>query len=75
MSKYAFLSNLQHSHDLIWGDVNPCNVAVDAWVIDFGGINNAEFVDDNNTETKYGDWQGVERLFGTWLLNRVGQIY
>jgi tRNA A-37 threonylcarbamoyl transferase component Bud32 len=50
---------LLHSHDLVWGDVNPCNVAIDedfdAWVIDFGGMNNAEFVDDDKTETKDGD--------------------
>jgi tRNA A-37 threonylcarbamoyl transferase component Bud32 len=69
---------LLHSHGLVWGDVNPCNVAIDedfdAWVIDFGGKNNAEFVDDDKTETKGGDRQGVERLFGTWLPNRVGKI-
>jgi tRNA A-37 threonylcarbamoyl transferase component Bud32 len=64
-----------HSHDLVWGDVNPCNVAIDedlnAWIIDFGGMNNAEFVDDDKAETKEGDWQGVERLFGIWLPSRV----
>jgi tRNA A-37 threonylcarbamoyl transferase component Bud32 len=66
---------LLHSHDLVWGDVNPCNVAIDedfnAWIIDFGGMNNVEFVDDDKAETKEGDWQGVERLFGTWLPSRV----
>ena len=70
-------SSLQilHENYVVWGDVNPCNVAIDeeynAWIIDFGGLNNAEFVDDDKAETKAGDWQGVERLFGTWLPNRV----
>lgn len=63
------------SHDLVWGDVNPCNVAIDedfnAWIIDFGGMNNDEFVDDDKAETEEGDWQGVERLFGTCLSSRV----
>jgi len=64
-----------HESDIVWGDVNPCNVAIDerfdAWIIDFGGLNNAEFVDDDKVETKAGDWQGVDRLFGTWLPSRV----
>jgi len=64
-----------HENDIVWGDVNPCNVVVDekfdAWIIDFGGLNNAEFVDDDKAETKAGDLQGVERLFGTWLPSRV----
>jgi serine/threonine protein kinase len=63
---------LLHSHDLVWGDVNLCNVAIDekldAWIIDFGGMNNAEFVDDDKAETKEGDWQGVERLFARMKL-------
>jgi tRNA A-37 threonylcarbamoyl transferase component Bud32 len=45
-----------HENGLVWGDVNPCNVAIDegydAWIIDFGGLNNAEFVDDDKAETK-----------------------
>lgn len=60
-----------HEYDIVWSDVNPCNVVIDekmdAWVIDFGGRNNAEFVDDDKAETKEGDWQGVQRLFGEWL--------
>ncbi|KAK4900948.1 hypothetical protein LTR27_002131 [Elasticomyces elasticus] len=62
-----------HEHDLVWGDVNAGNVVIDeddrAWVIDFGGLNNPEFVDDELAETKEGDWQGVGRLFGVWLLD------
>ncbi|KAK5727466.1 hypothetical protein LTR15_003362 [Elasticomyces elasticus] len=62
-----------HEHGLVWGDVNAGNVVIDeegrAWVIDFGGSNNAEFVDDELAETKEGDWQGVGRLFGVWLLD------
>ncbi|KAK3657790.1 hypothetical protein LTR56_002169 [Elasticomyces elasticus] len=61
-----------HEHDLVWGDVNAGNVVIDeadtAWVIDFGGSNNAEFVDDELAETKEGDWQGVGRLFAVWLV-------
>jgi hypothetical protein len=68
---------LLHSHDIVWGDVNPCYVAVDekldAWIVGFGGMNNDEFVDDDKAETKEGDWQGVERLFGTWLPGRVSK--
>ncbi|KAK3651479.1 hypothetical protein LTR56_005621 [Elasticomyces elasticus] len=60
-----------HEHGLVWGDVNAGNVVIDeegrAWVIDFGGSNNAEFVDDELAETKEGDRQGVGRLFGVWL--------
>ncbi|KAK5736564.1 hypothetical protein LTR17_007383 [Elasticomyces elasticus] len=62
-----------HEHGLVWGDVNAGNVIIDeedkAWVIDFGGLNNPEFVDDELAETKEGDWQGVGRLFGVWLLD------
>ncbi|KAG9664742.1 putative C6 transcription factor, partial [Aureobasidium melanogenum] len=62
---------LLHEHGIVWGDVNPCNVAIDeamnAWVIDFGGRNTVGFVDDDKAETKEGDWQGVERLFRDWL--------
>jgi RIO-like serine/threonine protein kinase len=58
-----------HAHDIVWGDVNPMNVvvdeAMDAWVIDFGGMNNIHFVDDEKRETMEGDWQGVGRLFGS----------
>ncbi len=60
-----------HAHDLVWGDVNPGNVVIDdvghAWVIDFGGGNHPDFVDNEKAETVEGDWQGVGRLFGEWL--------
>jgi len=60
-----------HAHDIVWGDVNPMNVvvddAMDAWVIDFGGNNNVEFVDEDKCETVEGDWQGIRRLFREWL--------
>lgn len=63
-----------HEHGLVWGDVNPGNVLIDeasnAWVIDFGGMNNPEFVDNDKAETIGGDWQGIERLFGEWLRRR-----
>ncbi|KAK5084603.1 hypothetical protein LTR05_005681 [Lithohypha guttulata] len=67
-----------HTHDIIWGDVNAGNIVIDealnAWVIDFGGRNNPEFVDDDKAETIEGDWQGVERLFYVWLPNRRAGI-
>lgn len=57
-----------HENGMIWGDANPCNIAIDeegdAWIIDFGGNNNAEFVDDDKKETREGDWQGLEIIFG-----------
>ena len=64
-----------HAHGIVWGDVNPTNViideAMDAWVIDFGGMNNVEFVDEDKRETVEGDWQGISRLFHDWLPSRV----
>ena len=67
-----------HEHGIVWGDVNPGNIAIDshlnAWVIDFGGLNNPEFVDDNNMETRDGDWQGVRRIFEEWLPNRNREV-
>jgi serine/threonine protein kinase len=60
-----------HAHGIVWGDVHPMNIvideAMDAWAVDFGGMNNVEFVDDEKRETVEGDWQGVERIFGEWL--------
>jgi hypothetical protein len=56
-----------HAHDIVWGDVHPMNVVIDeamnAWAIDFGGMNNVEFVDDDKRETMEGDWQGITRMF------------
>lgn len=67
-----------HANNIVWGDVNPMNVVIDeafnAWVIDFGGMNNMDFVDDENRETVKGDWQGIERLFQQWLPRRVGKL-
>lgn len=64
-----------HAFDIVWGDVNPTNVvidrAMDAWVIDFGGMNNVEFVDEEGRETVEGDRQGVKRLFQEWLPSHV----
>lgn len=45
--------------------------AMDAWIIDFGGMNNVEFVDEEKRETFEGDWQGIRRLFQEWLPSRV----
>ena len=63
-----------HAQGIVWGDVNAGNVvideALDPWVIDFGGMNNPEFVDDDKAETIEGDWQGVGRLFQEWLPER-----
>jgi serine/threonine protein kinase len=68
-----------HGHGIVWGDVHPMNVVIDedmnAWAIDFGGMNNAEFVDDEKRETVEGDRQGLTRLFQQWLpaARRVSQ--
>ncbi|KAJ8114168.1 hypothetical protein OPT61_g3888 [Boeremia exigua] len=63
-----------HAHDIVWGDVHPMNMMIDtesnAWAIDFGGMNNAEFVDRENRETIEGDWQGLRRTFEDWLPNQ-----
>ncbi|KAI4668474.1 uncharacterized protein J4E78_002301 [Alternaria triticimaculans] len=60
-----------HAHGLVWGDVHPMNILIDeemnAWAIDFDGMNNAEFVDDERRETIEGDWQGLRRVFQEWL--------
>lgn len=67
-----------HANGIVWGDVNPMNVAIDenfdAWVIDFGGMNNIYFIDDEKRETAEGDWQGVGKLFGKWLPRRVEKL-
>ena len=44
--------------------------AMNAWVIDFCGMNNVEFVDDEKRETVEGDKQGIIRLFQEWLPSR-----
>ena len=56
-------------------DVNPRNVVIDeamnAWLIDFAGMNNVEFGDEEKRETVEGEWQDVRRLFQEWLPSRV----
>lgn len=65
-----------HAHCVVWGDVYPINIVIDeainAWIIDFGGMNNVEFVDDEKRETMEGDIQGVTRLFREWLPSHNG---
>jgi hypothetical protein len=60
-----------HAHDIVWGGVHPKNIvideAMDAWAVDFGGLNNPRFVDDEKRGTREGDWQGVTRVFQEWL--------
>jgi serine/threonine protein kinase len=60
-----------HHHGIVWGDVHPMNILIDeamnAWAIDFGGMNNVRFVDDEKRETVEGDWQGINRIFQDWL--------
>lgn len=77
-----WLSQLQHTvtrihtEGIVWGDVQPMNImideAMDAWAIDFWGMNNVEFVDDGVRETVEGDWMGVGRV-ETWLRRKVGK--
>ncbi|KAK0645224.1 hypothetical protein DIS24_g8123 [Lasiodiplodia hormozganensis] len=60
-----------HKAGIVWGDVNPHNIVIDdrsaAWVVDFGGECNVEFVDEENKEKSEGDWQGWQRVFDIWL--------
>ena len=60
------------------GGVNPIDVVIDeafdAWVIDFGGMNNIEFVDNKNRKTVQDDIQGTTRLFQDWLPSRTGPL-
>jgi hypothetical protein len=57
-----------HDAEIIWGDVKPDNVLVDAgghgdaWVIDFGGGRCEGWVDEELEDTKEGDLQGLSRL-------------
>ncbi|GAM87466.1 hypothetical protein ANO11243_054910 [Dothideomycetidae sp. 11243] len=56
-----------HQNEIVWGDVNLGNILIDAdsnaWVVDYGGLYNPRFVDEENCETKVGDLQGVQRVF------------
>lgn len=60
-----------HRHGIVWGDVNVHNIFIDmdgdAWVIDFGGNCNVQFVDEELKETFEGDIQGLRRVFEEWL--------
>lgn len=64
-----------HRHGVVWGDVNVHNIFIDAddaaWVIDFGGNCNVNFIDESFKETEEGDWQGVGRVFEQWLPARL----
>jgi hypothetical protein len=64
-----------HRHQIIWGDVNVHNIFIDAnddaWVIDFGGNCNVQFVDEELKETFEGDRQGLRRIFEDWLPSRA----
>ncbi|KAF2129690.1 hypothetical protein P153DRAFT_367057 [Dothidotthia symphoricarpi CBS 119687] len=66
-----------HASGIVWGDVHPMNIVIDeefnAWAIDFGGMNNVQFVDDKNRETVEGDKQGVTKIFQEWLPSRLRQ--
>jgi hypothetical protein len=60
-----------HRCGIVWGDVNVHNIFIDAngdaWVIDFGGNCNVEFIDEELKETYEGDLQGLRRVFEEWL--------
>lgn len=61
-----------HEHGVVWGDGNPHSIVIDdrgaAWVVDFGGECNVEFIDEKNKETVAGGWQGWKRLSNVWRL-------
>lgn len=67
--------NELHRNKIVWGDVNVHNIFIDAnadaWVIDFGGNWNVEFVDEELKETYEGDIQGLRRIFGEWIHRAV----
>jgi hypothetical protein len=67
--------NELHQHKIVWGDVNVHNIFIDAnadaWVIDFGGNCNVQFVDEELKETYDGDRQGLRRIFEEWLPSRT----
>lgn len=56
-----------HTRDIIWGDAKMANVLIDeltddAWVIDFGGGNDRNWVDPELHGTVAGDLQALERI-------------
>lgn len=67
-----------HASNIVWGDVNTHNIIVDgaanAWIVDFGGCFNPQFIDEENAETKTGDWQGFHKLFDEWLVQQTTEI-
>jgi RIO-like serine/threonine protein kinase len=60
-----------HRQKIVWGDVNVHNIFIDtnanAWVIDFSGNCNVQFVDKELKETYEGDMQGLRRIFKEWM--------
>jgi RIO-like serine/threonine protein kinase len=66
-----------HRCGIVWGDVNVHNIFIDAngdaWVIDFGGNCNVEFIDEELKETHEGDIQGLRRVFEEWLPAMAGK--
>lgn len=55
-----------HDAGVVWGDVKPENVLVnashDAWIVDFGGGYTDGWVDAELAGTKEGDLQGLRRI-------------
>ncbi|KAH7065833.1 hypothetical protein BKA63DRAFT_496432 [Paraphoma chrysanthemicola] len=76
LSQLRHIVTQLHANGIVWGDVHPMNImideAMDAWAIDFGGMNNVEFIDDGVRETVEGDWMGVGRV-GEWLGRKAGE--
>jgi len=55
-----------HFNELVWGDAKLGNVLIHeddrVVLIDFGGGHTMGWVDDVNSETVEGDWQGYQRI-------------
>ncbi|OJJ68374.1 hypothetical protein ASPBRDRAFT_57781 [Aspergillus brasiliensis CBS 101740] len=60
-----------HSNNIVWGDVHPGNILIDyelnAWVVDFGGGYQEEFINREVAGTKQGDLEGIHNVFCKWL--------
>ncbi|KAE8152773.1 hypothetical protein BDV25DRAFT_137580 [Aspergillus avenaceus] len=67
---------LEHLHQksIIWGDVSPSNIVIDwnddAWILDFAGGVDEDFVDKQLAGTPGGDLGGIEKVFRSWLPDR-----